>query len=163
MATTSNPTIDRFLSMRHIAVYGVEKSALDVSRFGADKTVLAVMRGRRVIELITWSEASITETVERVIAQGRRVAAQDIWNRMPTVWVDEPGLGGGAIDLLEANCYPTSAFNGARRASDPSRWFNKRAEAFWHFRTVLEQGRVELPLDRVLEEEALAVEWQIAP
>jgi len=33
----------------------------------------------------------------------------------------------------------------------------------WHFRTVLEEGRVELLPDRLLEEDALAVEWQIAP
>ena len=137
--------------------------ALDVARFGPDKTVLAVMRGPRVIELITWGDASITETVERVIEHGRLVAARDIWNRKPTVWVDEPGLGGGAIDLLQAKGYPTSAFNGGRRSSDRSRWFNKRAEAFWHFRTALEHGTIQLPPDRLLEEEALAVEWQIAP
>ena len=137
--------------------------ALDVSRFGPDKTVLAVMQGPRVIELVTWGEASITETVDRVIEHGRRVAARDIWNRQPTVWVDEPGLGGGAIDVLKAEGYPTSAFNGAKRASDPSRWLNKRAEAFWHFRDVLENGAIELPPDKLLEEEALAVEWQIAP
>ena len=35
--------------------------------------------------------------------------------------------------------------------------------AFWHFRTVLEHGTIQLPPDTLLEEEALAVEWQIAP
>jgi len=34
--------------------------------------------------------------------------------------------------------------NGGGGASDSSRWFNKRAEAFWHFRTVLEHGRIQL-------------------
>ncbi len=64
--------------------------------------------------------------------------------------------------MLERMRYPVRAFNGLERASDRSRWLNRRAEAFWHFRTVLEGGKVALPPDRLVEEEALAVEWQIA-
>ena len=136
--------------------------ALDVARFGPDKTALSVVQGSIVREIVTWHGASITDTVDRVIEHGRAVQARDIWNRRPTVWVDEPGLGGGAIDVLKRKGYPTRAFNGAERSSDPSRWLNKRAESFWFFRTSLEDGTVALPADRLVEEEALAVEWQIS-
>ncbi len=44
----------------------------------------------------------------------------------------------------------------------PDAGSTKRAEAFRHFRTVLEHGRIQLPPDTLLEE-ALAVEWDIAP
>jgi hypothetical protein len=99
--------------------------------------------------------------VDKVIEHGRRIQVWDIYHRLPTVWVDEPGLGGGAVDLLESKSYPTVGFNGARSSSDSSRWLNRRAGSFWFMPTVLEEGRVALPLDRVLEEEALAVEWQV--
>ena len=136
--------------------------ALDVARYGPDKSALAVVRGSTVLELLTWGGASITETVDRVIAHGLAVQERDIWNRRPTVWVDEPGLGGGAIDVLKQRGYPTRGFNGSERASDPSRWLNTRAMAFWHFRTELEADNVTLPPDKLLLEEALSVEWTIA-
>ena len=37
-----------------------------------------------------------------------------------------------------------------------------RAAAHWTFRTLLEDNKVALPRDAALEEEALAVEWQVA-
>ena len=135
--------------------------ALDVARFGLDKSALAVVQGPIVREIVTWGQAALTTTVERVIEHGRRIRDRDIYGRTPTVWVDEPGLGGGCIDMLEAKGYPTVGFNGAKRASHPSRWLNRRAESHWFLRTVLESGKVALPPDRVLEEEALAVEWQV--
>ena len=135
---------------------------LDIARFGPDRTGRSTIQGPIVREITTWGGASITETVDRVIAHGLAVQERDIWNRRPTVWVDEPGLGGGAIDVLKQRGYPTRGFNGSERASDPSRWLNTRAMAFWHFRTELEADNVTLPPDKLLLEEALSVEWTIA-
>jgi len=80
----------------------------------------------------------------------------------PTVYVDEPGLGGGAIDLLRAKGYPAEAFNGASKAFD-DRFLNARAETHWALRSLLENGLVAIPRDDALEEELLALEWQITP
>ena len=46
--------------------------ALDIARFGPDSTVLAILQGPCVRELVSWRGASITETVDRVIAHGGR-------------------------------------------------------------------------------------------
>lgn len=145
--------------------------ALDIARYGPDASVLAHVQGPIVRELVTWRGASVTESVDKVRRYGAQVAELTLHNRWekrhagrpPTVTVDEPGLGGGAIDLLKKERYPTRAFNGASRAQDPRRFLNLRAQAFWAFRTLLEQDKIALPPDTLLEEEALAVEWQLTP
>lgn len=137
--------------------------AIDVARFGPDASVLAVARGPMVVELIKWRGASITETAEKVIAHGKRIQASDYYERLPVCWVDEPGLGGGLVDVLNSKGYPVKAFNGAEASYESDRFLNKRAEVFWHFRTILENNRCALPDDATLEEEAMAVEWSINP
>ena len=152
------------------AVWKPALLALDVARFGPDSTVLAVVRGPIVERLVTWRGASIVETVDRTIAEAQRIdAAQQAWRHPPTrrpkIVVDEPGLGGGAIDLLRAKGWSVVAYNGAEKPIgyvDQGRFFNKRAASHWQFRTLLEDNKVALPSDAALQEEALAVEWQVA-
>lgn len=152
--------------------------ALDVARFGPDQSVLAVLQGPVVRELVTWRGATTTETVDRVIEVSKRVeqewlclsiAPDELQSRRAfgyvdaglTVVVDEPGLGGGAVDLLRKRGVHVEAFNGGRVALETGRFLNIRAESHWHFRYLLEAGEVSLPEDPEVEEEALAVEWQI--
>jgi phage terminase large subunit len=155
--------------------------ALDVARFGADKSVLAIVQGPVVRELVTWGGLSITDTADRVLEHANRLWQADAqtalarFNDQPTgggtldIWVDEPGLGGGCIDILRErvrdqrfHMFRVHAFNGAERSrANADRYLNLRAESHWHFRTLLESNRIALPADALLEEEALAVEWQI--
>ncbi|HLA88893.1 MAG TPA: hypothetical protein VJL28_00495 [Gemmatimonadaceae bacterium] len=156
-------TFLRWRSDREARHWAPTIMALDVARFGPDASALAVVHGSVVSELVTWRGASLTETADKVMEHGSRLAASDVHRRPPAVWVDEPGLGGGVIDVLTERGYPVHAFNGAEHSSDPSRWLNKRAEAFWHFRTALERGTVALPADADLTEEALSIEWSVNP
>lgn len=65
------------------------------------------------------------------------------------------------IDILRKRGFPVRAYNGSRRPRAPRRFANARAETYWTFRELLRTGRATLPSDPKLEEEALAVEWQI--
>lgn len=134
--------------------------ALDVARFGPDKTVLAVVQGPIVRELMMWHGASLTETADRVYAHGTKMGCCVVDDWRPTVYCDEPGLGGGIIDILKKKDYPTKAFNGGHSPKDITRFLNCRSETHWALRTLLENNRVAIPRDASLEEEALAVEWQ---
>jgi len=144
---------------------------LDVARFGPDASVLADIRGPVLREFVTWRGASLTETAEKVMDYGSRIAAQSFGQKWAGQWagvrpichVDEPGLGGGAIDVLRSKGYPVEAFNGSRKAiaDYTNRFKNLRAQSHWRFRELLEKGKIALPPDPLLEEECLAVEWQI--
>jgi hypothetical protein len=152
----------------------------DVARYGPDSSVVAVARGGHVRELVTWHGASITDSVEKVLAVAKRVRREwlllfdspDMVDcgistaplstaPLPTVVVDVIGLGAGAADLLRLRRQPVEEFNASARAFDPARFLNARSESFWHFRTMLEDGTVALPRDAELEEECLVVEWSI--
>lgn len=135
---------------------------IDVARFGADKSAIAYARGGIVRELATWGGAALTTSADRVIDYTRQVQARDVWGRRPSLWVDEPGLGGGLIDTLRERGWEVESFNGSAKPRDSRRFLNKRAESFWHLRRVLEAGKVALPPDDRLFEEMLASEWTIS-
>ncbi len=135
--------------------------ALDPARYGPDESVLAVVRGPIVQELVSWRGASTVETVERTIEHANRVRATAPRGRSPMIYVDEPGLGGGVVDLLKAKGWNTHGFNGASRPADETRFANARSHSHWILRTLLEEGKVALPRDPLLEEEALAIEWAL--
>ena len=154
------------------AMRGRHVLALDVARFGPDASVLADIQGPIVKSLTTWRGAALTESARRVMEFGEQIAASTFGlekyigqraGKRPTVYVDEPGLGGGCIDILKQKGYPTIAFNGANApvADRSGRFLNQRAQSHWALRTALEKGLVALPRDGLLLEEALSVEWQV--
>lgn len=141
--------------------------AVDVARFGTDATVVAFVRGPVVEKLVSWYGASITDTADRIIDMADAATVQNPPPKFPhmgappKIVVDEPGLGGGLIDVLRQRGRPVIAFNGAERPKDAGRFLNARAETHWRIRELLERGEVALPQDDNLEEEALAVQWQL--
>lgn len=141
--------------------------AVDVARYGPDSTVLAFCRGPVVEKLVTWRGASITDTADRVLAHVEENTREPTpkfpkLGHRPRLVVDEPGLGGGLIDVLRKKGMNVTAFNGANRATDPRRFLNSRAESHWRIRELLENNLVAIPRDAMMEEEALSVEWQLA-
>jgi phage terminase large subunit len=134
--------------------------ALDVARFGPDASVLADVRESVVESLTTWRGASITESADRMLQSARFF--EDRIGR-PTLVIDEPGLGGGCIDVVRTKGWKVNAFNGASQPKDLSRFLNLRAQSHWRLRELLEQNIAALPRDEELLEELLAIEWQLSP
>ena len=133
---------------------------LDVARLGPDSSVLAVRQGMRLRKFHEWTGTDTVETAARAeeIARGAGVrGAKDSGGPVGTIVVDAPGIGGGVIDQLRARGLPVKEFNGARRATDPTRYANQRAESHCRLRTLLEERRIGLPRDARLREEALGV------
>ena len=137
--------------------------ALDVGSYGPDKSCCSTFYGPRVCKIVSWQGKSLIETADRVIEIGKRVQARDIWNRLPTCHVESCGLGIGVYDILVDKHYPAKKFNGAKSASDGEKWLNLRSESLWWLRESLESGKVALPRDEKLAQEALAVEFFVAP
>lgn len=146
------------------ALYRVRRPvmSLDVARYGVDHTVLAPIFGPIVRELVTWHHASLTDSGDRLIKE-----AEARWlNRQlppPRLVIDGAGLGAGCVDYCRRKGWDVEEFNGSMQAAEPTRHLNLRASAFWRFRELLENGKVAIARDAMLEEEALAIEWTIAP
>jgi hypothetical protein len=131
---------------------------VDVARYGADHSVVAIIRGSHVESLITWHGASTTDSADRVLE-----VADSLKTRIsrPRIVVDDVGVGAGVTDVIRKAGWGVIAFNGAASAPDPARFLNLRAASHWKFRELLENNLISLPRDSMLEEEALAVEWQL--
>jgi hypothetical protein len=136
--------------------------SVDVARFGPDSSVLAVIYGAKVDRLHTWHGKSTTDTADIIIAHAER-----LWTNRdvapPRIVVDDGGVGGGVTDALRKAKWGVVAYNGSNRATDPRKHLNRRAEAHWRLRVLLETNAIALPRDEALLEEALAVEYQTVP
>lgn len=136
--------------------------SVDIARFGADSSVCGVVRGCKVESLESWHGLDTVESSERILE-----LREKYWTHgrvaPPRLLIDADGIGGACVDVLKARGFYAVAYQGSHKSSDPKRWFNLRAESFWHFRELLEAGTVAIPPDEKLIEETLAVEWSIAP
>lgn len=57
-----------------------------------------------------------------------------------SVTVDEPGVGGGVIDLLRAGQLDVRGYNGGS-STRQDKYFNLKAESLWGLRTALMESR----------------------
>jgi hypothetical protein len=131
--------------------------SLDPARFGPGASVLVVMQGHVVREIVTWNKKGLNETAGRVLTKLDEVGPA-------MVVVDEPGLGGGVIDRLAEQGIEVVAYNGGRRAEmvpNPDRFRNRRAAAYWMLRQRLEDGDLALPPDERLADELTTIRWRV--
>ncbi|HEY6159475.1 MAG TPA: hypothetical protein VIV88_18670 [Gemmatimonadales bacterium] len=150
-------------------------SGLDVARSEAgDASCLCVTQGPVVRSFHIWRESDTTVLRQRVEAQLRSLRVYPRWDSdwgvvgmtpdgLPPVAgrvvVDAHGLGGPVYDELKKQRWSVAEFSAAKRATEPDRFVNARAEAYWTLRQKLEQGKLALPRDGALFEELQAVTW----
>lgn len=79
----------------------------------------------------------------------------------PPVFVDVAGVGAGVYDMLKQHCKAIAVDN-ATKASEPEKFFNRRAELYWNLRELLRTEEMALdPTDRQLAQELRAVRFKI--
>lgn len=159
----------RYRSRRNIAaeVRTLEPViGVDVARFGPDRTVLAVRRGPFVLGFESWGGLDLMTSCHRIAAVASRYGVEpedDLGPAIGMLVVDEIGVGGGAADRLVALGFDVSAFNAARRSSQPSMYRNRRTAAYWELRKRFEDGRIVMAKDERVFSELLAHSWSVVP
>lgn len=137
--------------------------AVDVARYGTNKTVVGVRRGMWVSTLDVYPSTSTVETAEYA-----RTAHTT--SRAEIVRVDGVGVGGGVVDTLEEWGVPVDDWNAGAAAVDNTRFVNARAEAWWTVRDLLEAGArpdtdpataIALPPDEALAAQLCAPRYTI--
>lgn len=114
------------------AVFG-----LDVARRGGDESVLVSVRGGVV--RVEWASRGL----DLMELSGRVMASVG----SAPVRVDAIGLGFGVVDRLsELGCHVVP-FVASERSSNPTRYLNLRAEAWWRVRELLRAGAIDLDAD----------------
>lgn len=151
-----SPSMVRQAWEKHLPGTNTGVLGVDVARYGMDETVVYRNRGGQIRLEHTAPKQSTMRTAGEIMRMTRRMN----WD-IPVV-VDVIGIGAGVVDRLLEQDISVMAFNSSERASDPARFKNKRAEAYWLMRELLEQGALDLdPTDKELAAELQAHEWKV--
>lgn len=117
---------------------------VDVARFGADRSVIAVRVGYELAALEPYQGLDTRELSIKVREQA------ELWHRKTSrpvhVAIDETGVGSGVVD----NCKPHSdsrieyrGVNFGAAARDAGKFQNLRAEMYWNMRELIRTGNTE--------------------
>lgn len=114
---------------------------VDVARFGDDKTAIAHRKGRKIYDLNTYSNLSVTQVANLI--------KNIIHEEHPAIInIDVGGLGAGVYDILVQDGYQeiVRAVNFGEKAQEEERYCNRRAEMWARVRDWL---TAELPVSFV--------------
>ena len=131
------------------------RMGVDVARFGNDKSVICLRRGDRVERIISFERKDTMRLADEV-----REIAETL--RIPAVFVDETGVGGGVVDRLKQLRVPVIGVEGGGRAPRPAQFADMRAEVFWEVARRLREGQMSLPPDDELAGQLLAQRYDIS-
>lgn len=130
--------------------------SVDVARHGMDQTVFCYRQGRKVLP---FKKFRIPDTMQvaALVAEAINEWKPDV------VFVDATGLGWGVVDRLHQMGFnQVIGVQTGERANQPERFFNRRAELWYHMRAWIQDGG-SLPDDQELEDELTAIEYGFDP
>ena len=126
--------------------------AVDVARFGSDRSVILRRHGSRVEEIRTFRNMDTMQLAGWVAAAIRETSPE-------RVCIDEIGVGAGVVDRLKEQGYPISGINVARRARQERLFANLRAEGYWRLKELFASGDIAIPNDHQLMGELAALRY----
>ncbi len=114
--------------------------AIDVARYGTDRTVFGLRQGDYYRTLLNTTQEDTMRTVSR---------ARELYeiHKPKLIAVDANGLGAGVYDRLLELDYPVLPMMAGERARNNKRFANKRAEWFWGLRERFIDGIVDIDLE----------------
>jgi hypothetical protein len=143
---------------------------VDLARQGADTSAVAIAFGGHVEEVASWHSDDLMVTRDRIVAKlvehnadGPAVGRGPGPYRPAVIAIDTMTLGGAIHDDLARAGWPVEAFVGSARADEPSRFYNRRAEAAFRVRRLFADGAIAIPPDARLVEELLALNFAHRP
>ena len=126
--------------------------AVDVARFGSDRSVILRRRGECVEDIRVLTQMDTMQLTGWVSAAIREC-------RPAEVRVDEIGVGAGVVDRLRELGHEVRGVNVANRARDDKLFANLRAEGFWGLRERFRSGRISIPDDSQLISELTSLRY----
>ncbi len=125
--------------------------AVDVARFGGDKSVIVLRQGLKILDMIKYRELSTMELAARAIELIRK------WQPV-AIFVDSVGVGGGVCDRLTQLGHFVIEVNPGVKAYDEDRYKNKRIEMWDRMRQWLNRG-ADIPNDLDLRNALTGIEF----
>jgi len=111
---------------------------VDVARFGDDRTVLALRRGRHLLWFATVPPCDNVGIVGEIMNCSTEYP-------LDAIFVDVVGIGAGVFDMLNHKLSYVYAVNGGSSPFDKAKYMNRRAEMWGRMREWLKDAPVILP------------------
>jgi len=158
----------QFVDVPHLdAIAHPVTLVMDVARAGGNKTTLGLYRAGHCVGMHAWPKTSTNECadilVEAYLHGGYGVG---LIARGPVI-IDEPGVGGGVIDVATRDGVPVTPYNGSAKfiiGVDPEEhirmFYNRRARDWWMLRRKLEQGLSRIPTNEDIVNELASVQYE---
>jgi hypothetical protein len=134
----------QFMDKSAEAVESAGQFGLDVARFGSNET--ACYRNRNGYLRMEFN----VKKQDTMVTSGRAVRALNGAGLNATMVVDTIGVGGGVFDRLKEQSFPVAAFVASESPTTPTarrRFANFRSEAWWKFRTLLQNRMIDIDPD----------------
>ena len=113
--------------------------AVDVARFGDDRTVIYYMEDTCIREPIIYGQRDTHYTSGRVAAMVEKHKHGD---ERPLVVIDGDGIGGAVADNLRAWGIKVHEIHSAGESSRPEKFYNLRAQMWWEAGEMFADGEV---------------------
>ena len=126
--------------------------AVDVARFGSDRSVILRRRGNRVEDNQTFQKLDTMQLAGWVVAAIKECPP----DRM---YIDEIGVGAGVVDRLREQGFNVRGINVARRARQETIFTNTRSEGYWKLRELFASRQIRIPRDSQLMGELAALRY----
>lgn len=107
---------------------------IDVAGAGSDETVLTARCNGIVLRQMFWPDPDPRGPVCRALGEMRAIYRE----RFGQVIVDTVGIGYNFALHIADQGFPVYGFNAGAKPIDPTQFANQKAEAYWNFRTYLE-------------------------
>ncbi len=141
----------------------MRRMGVDVAHEGSDSSCCVICDGCRVLHIEAWTKADIPTSADKAERLFQRFGG------ITEIVVDCDGLGVGVRDILRLRGYPTVAFHGQARtenkdASGELGYYNKRSEAWWNLRVLLDPHNghnMIIPKDDVLLGDMVCPKWSV--
>lgn len=135
---------------------------VDVARFGDDATCIAVRRGRRLYEILSFHGLDSVQVAGQVHEVIRRYSVEGIGRFR--VKVDTIGVGSGVVDALnyapEPHAYEVIPINVAEKADDEGDFKNLRSQLWFGLTKWLEGDAILPPNTDTLDSELVSVKYK---
>ena len=130
--------IDRIINLwsnTHVPA-GPRYISCDAARFGADKSVIMVWQGLRIVEIKTIAKSSITHLADVVQSMKLKHMVP-----MSHIVIDDGGVGGGLVDMLPG-CKPFVANKKPINTGSRQNYANLKSQLYFTLAEYINAGRI---------------------
>jgi len=131
--------------------------SVDPARYGSDRTIICLREGNKIHALLKSDQNSVPQTEQLVYDEFLNFEPDEVIIDMGG------GLGAAVFDYLKKRKKIRDKlveYDGASSPMEEDSYLNLRAEAYWHLRTILGEGDIQLPRDEILEGQLIEQKYE---